>query len=69
VALLALDERFTLEAVVTSRAGSYAVDSTELESYLIPRRPAQPGREDILSQGRGIAYTRSPFAYLFQRTG
>jgi hypothetical protein len=69
VALLALDERFTLEAVVTSRAGSYAVDPAELESHLIPKRSAQPSRVEILSHGRGIAYTRSPFAYLFQRTG
>ena len=69
VALLALDERFTLEAVVTSRTGSYAVKRTELEDYLIPKRPPHPNRTEILSLGRGIAYTRSPFAYVFRRIG
>lgn len=69
VGLLALDERFTLEGVVTSRSGSYAVKLTELEGYLIPKRPPHPSREEILSLGRGIAYTRSPFAYVFRRIG
>ncbi len=69
VALLALDERFSLAAVITSRAGSYAVTQRGLEDHLIPKRPPHPSREEILSLGRGIAYTRSPFAYIFERVG
>lgn len=65
--MLALDERFTLEAVVTSRTGSYAVELTELEDHLIPKRPPHPSRTEILSLGRGIAYSKSPFAYIFGR--
>lgn len=69
VGLLALDERFTLEAVVTSRTGSYRVKQTELEEHLVPKRPERPSRDEILARGRGIPYTRSPFAYVFQRIG
>lgn len=67
VGLLALDERFTLDAVVTSRAGSYTVTLIGLDAHLIPKRPPHPTREEILSRGRGIAYTTSPFAYVFRR--
>ena len=67
VGLLALDERFTLEAVVSSRAGSYAVKLDELETYLVPKRPPHPTREEVLTRGRGVGYTRSPFAYVFRR--
>jgi hypothetical protein len=47
----------------------YAGPVSDACGHLIPKRPAHPSREEILSHGRGIAYTRSPFAYLFQRTG
>lgn len=44
----------------------YRLDSTALESYLIPksRKAADPDR--IRSTGRGVAYTRTAFAYVFR---
>lgn len=68
VGLLSLDDRFSLAAVITNRAGSYAVTRAGLDGYLIPKRPPHPSGEEVLSLGRGIAYTRSPFAYVFLRT-
>jgi hypothetical protein len=68
-ALLATDVRFTLAAAVTSRNGTYSVSEAGLSEYLIPKRPPHPPREEILSLGRGIAYTRSAFAYVFRRVG
>lgn len=44
----------------------YRVDTHRLEEYLIPRRPNTAHPERIRSTGRGIAYTRTAFAYLFQ---
>ena len=68
VALAALDARYRLVAVV--RSGSYSVSTDDLDSYLVPKRPSGAPRqtvESVLARGRGIAYTRSPFAYLFRR--
>lgn len=62
-----LDERFELAAVVISRAGSYKVDATNLERFLIPKKQAETTREEIHERQRGLTYTASPFAYLFER--
>ena len=68
VALASIDHRYRLAAVVTSGgAGGYRVGTGDLGSYLIPKRPQPITPEGVHELGRGIAYTRSPFAYLFQR--
>lgn len=66
-AMASIDQRYQLQAVVTSRAGEYAVDARNLNSYLVPARDVDVTKESLLSSGRGIAYTKSPFAYLFER--
>jgi hypothetical protein len=66
-ALASIDDRYELHGVVTSRAGEYSVHTEELDRYLIPKRPVEVTVELIERTGRGIGYTRSPFAYLFQR--
>lgn len=66
VASAHLDERFSLVAVVTSRGGTYSVRRHELEEYLVPRGPEGITSDALRQRGRGIGYTRSPFAYLFQ---
>lgn len=62
-----LDERFELAAVVISRAGEYKIDSSNLERFLIPKKQAETTREEIHEKNRGLTYTASPFAYLFER--
>ena len=67
-ALASLDDRYELGAVVVSRSGDYKVSRQELDTYLVPNKPIEPTVDAILDSGRGIAYTKSPFAYLFRRT-
>ncbi len=43
------------------------VRGSDLDSFLVPNRPAGLTVESILASGRGIAYTKSPFAYLLRR--
>lgn len=35
--------------------------------FLVPKRPVEITRASLHQSGRGVAYTRSPFAYLFER--
>ena len=64
--LAALDPAWELVALVHHRDRRYRVTTDGLDQHLVPRRPelADPGR--IRATGRGVAYTREAFAYLFQ---
>lgn len=64
--LAALDPRLELVAAVLHKGDAYRLVSTGLDTFLIPKKPAAADPELIRSSGRGIAYTRSAFAYLFQ---
>ena len=66
--LAALDPALALVAAVSSREGSYRMTTTNLDDFLVPKKPAAADAEEIRRSGRGIAYTRSAFAYLFQLT-
>lgn len=66
-AMASLDPRYRLTGVVTSRSGSYRVSTDQLDSYLIPKKPVEVTPDLLHEMGRGIAYTKSPFAYLFSR--
>ena len=68
VAMASLDPRYSLGAVVFVRSGRYSIADTDLDTYLEPKRPIELSPELIRERGRGIAYTKSPFAYLFRRT-
>jgi hypothetical protein len=67
VALASIDDRYELRGLVRSRSGSYSVSTDALDTYLIPKKPVEITVESIESSGRGVAYTKSPFAYLFRR--
>ena len=67
VAMASLDPRYRLRGVVHSRSGRYSVRTTELDSYLIPKRDIDITVDLLRETGRGVAYTKSAFAYLFQR--
>lgn len=62
-----IDARYRLCGVVVSGSGGYSVRTDELDTYLVPKRDVDVTVELIHQTGRGVAYTRSPFAYLFQR--
>ncbi len=66
-AMASLDSRFRLRGVVVSRSGGYSVRTGELDTYLLPKRDVQITVEFLHGTGRGVAYSRSSFAYLFER--
>lgn len=65
--LAALDTSLHLVAAVHQRADKYRLVTDGLDEYLVPRRPEAADAERIRAQGRGIAYTKPAFAYLFQQ--
>ena len=67
-AMASIDPGYSLAAVVKARGGKYAISENNLHDYLIPKQPTTITAESLHKTGRGIAYTRSAFAYLFQRT-
>lgn len=67
VAMASIDPRYRLVGVVESRSGNYRIKATALDSYLVPKSAIEVTPEMLHQRGRGIAYTRSPFGYLFQR--
>ena len=47
---------------------AYRVDTSDLSSYMIPKKKSQEVTVEAMhASGKGIVYTRSPFAYLFTR--
>ncbi len=64
--LAALDPAVRLVAAAQHRDDHYRLDTDRLEEYLIPKRPDAADASRIRRSGRGIAYTRTAFAYLFQ---
>ncbi len=64
--LAALDARFELVAAVQNRGDRYRLDENDLGRYLVPKKPAAADPDLIRRSGRGIAYTRPAFAYLFR---
>lgn len=66
-AMASIDPRYELSGVVVSGGGDYQVDNRDLGSYLEPKRPQSITVDSLHESGRGIAYTRSPFAYLFTK--
>lgn len=66
-AMASIDPRYELAGVISSRSGQYRVDRTDLDSYLIPKRPTAVTADSLHRSGRGIGYTKSRFAYLFTR--
>jgi len=68
VAMASISSEYRLGAVVNARSGRYTVTVRRLEDYLIPKKATTITREMLHERGRGIAYTKSPLAYLFQRS-
>jgi len=68
-AMASIDPRYQLVGVVKSIGGDYRVDVNGLDGYLIPKK-RQDINPDLLHElNRGVAYTKSPYAYLFQLVG
>jgi len=66
-AMASLDARYRLHGVVTSHSGRYSIHRDKLDTYLVPKQDVEVTIELLHETGRGVAYTKSPFAYLFER--
>ncbi|MGA9276434.1 hypothetical protein [Ilumatobacter sp.] len=66
-AMASLDPRYRLHGVIVARDADYWVETGGLDSHLVPRRAADVTVELLHETGRGVDYTESPFAYLFER--
>jgi hypothetical protein len=66
-AMASVDPRYVLAGVVRSSSGTHRVDTKDLDTYLIPKNPQTITADTLRESGRGIGYTKSPFAYLFTR--
>ena len=67
-AMASIDARYVLSGVVNSRSGAYGVSTDNLDGYLVPKTGVTITPALLHERGRGIPYTKSPFAYLFTRT-
>ncbi len=67
--MASLDPSLHLVGVVLDHedGDGYRVSTDDLDDYLIPKRGPPPTAAGLRGAGRGFAYTRRPFAYLFQR--
>ena len=65
--LASLDDAYELVAVITQRAGKHRLSENNLRTYFVPKHGKPVTREAIERTGRGVAYTKSPAAYVFQR--
>ena len=65
--MASITPEYSVAAVVDARSGRYTISERDLDGYLTPKRPTTITPELLHESGRAIAYTRSPFAYLFRR--
>lgn len=66
-AMASIDPRYRLRGVVTSGSGEYRVIESGLDEYLVPKSDAEVTTESLHASGRGVAYAKPAFAYLFER--
>ncbi|WP_228373017.1 hypothetical protein [Demequina maris] len=64
--LAAIDPSLRLVAAVHHRDGRYRLETADLDRYLVPKNPEHADAETIRRASRGIAYTTSAFAYVFE---
>ena len=66
-AMASIDPRYEFNGVVVSRSGDYNVKTSNLDGYLILKKPVEITKEMLHSTGRGVAYSKPAIAYLFRR--
>jgi hypothetical protein len=66
-AMASINPAYRLVGAIEARSGGYTVRRDNLDSYMQPKRPTLITTDLLHQTGRGIAYTKPAFAYLFQR--
>ncbi len=64
--MASLNEANRLVAVVLSKDGGYRLSTANLGAYLAPKSGVSPTVSGLHQRGRGVAYTRQAYAYVFQ---
>ena len=67
-AMASIDPRYRLRGAIEDNGDGYLVDTDDLHAHLVPKRDVDITVESLHESGRAVKYTKSPFAYLFQRT-
>lgn len=63
-----LDPDFNLVAVYRRYADDkFTISSKNLEEYLKPKNGNRPTKEELMKSMKGIAYTKSPTGYIFEK--
>ncbi len=68
VAMATLDPDLSLVAVLTHDSEQFTVRREDLGSYLKPKKPGPLSAQTLRTSQRGIPYTKTAFAYLFQNS-
>lgn len=67
VAMASIDPRYELVAAIGPDDGKPGLTFVGLDDYLIPKKPVELTIDSIGASGRGVAYTKTAQAYVFQR--
>ncbi len=62
-----LNPNYRLISVINRRAERFRFSSDKLDSYFLTRSGKPLNKEEILRTMRGPAYTKVPYAYIFQK--
>jgi len=65
--MASIDSDYEFVAAIKHRSGSYQLDSRNLDLYFAPKGDVEVTPELLRSTGRGVGYTKSASAYVFQR--
>lgn len=66
--LAAMDSDYKLIAVYRRYADDkYTISQKNLQEYLTPKSGKNPTREELLTKMQGIAYTKTPSGYIFEK--
>lgn len=66
-AMASIDPRYRLRSVMHDSGDRFVMTSTDLDTYLVTKRDVDVTVEHLHRTGRGVDYTRSAYAYLFER--
>lgn len=66
--MASLDKDFKLIAVYRRYADDkFTISNKKLKEYLQPKSGNQPTKEELLKTMKGVAYTKSPSGYIFEK--
>lgn len=65
----ALDPDYDLVAAVSRRGSSFSLLESNLDAYFKPKKAVELTIAGLRELGRGVAYQKSAFAYIFQLKG